>query len=202
MKPSITVIAATDGYRASESEQAIALTTERLPFGVFDRIHCKLITHRFHWGLPGYSRCVIRDLADTIHTDSDFALVVQWDGYLVNPQNWTDDFLNYDYIGAPWPLSMTSGARVGNGGFSLRSRKWLEAGKTAPPYRGEPEDVFCCQKYLSHWLAAGCKVAPLDLAIRFSMEHPISEYPQWTTAQSLGFHGWFNPDREQYRIKA
>ena len=43
------------------------------------------------------------------------------------------DFLKWDYIGAPWPLSYEAFVdpfgrhiRVGNGGFSLRSRKFLE----------------------------------------------------------------------------
>ena len=34
------------------------------------------------------------------------------------PEAWTDDFFNYDYIGATWDDGV-----VGNGGFSWRSRK-------------------------------------------------------------------------------
>ena len=33
-------------------------------------------------------------------------------------------FFDYDYIGAPWPNNFVN--RVGNGGFSLRSKKFLE----------------------------------------------------------------------------
>ena len=39
------------------------------------------------------------------YIESDFALVVQDDGHIVNPNNWSDEFLAYDYIGAPWPSS-------------------------------------------------------------------------------------------------
>jgi hypothetical protein len=90
--------------------------------------------------------------------------------------------------------------RVGNGGFSLRSKRWLEAGKAAPPHEGEPEDVFCCQKYLDHYLHCGCRVAPIDLAQKFSIEHKIPEYAEWSVRDSFGFHGWFGQDRESYRI--
>ena len=37
------------------------------------------------------------------YIDSDFALIVQDDGHIVNPTKWNAEFLNYDYIGAPWP---------------------------------------------------------------------------------------------------
>lgn len=78
----------------------------------------------------GYSRFVIYDLKDYIKTD--FALIVQHDGYVLRPRKWRPEFLNYDYIGAPWRpglYHMPDGTniRVGNGGFSLRSRKLLEA---------------------------------------------------------------------------
>ena len=46
------------------------------------------------------------------YIESDFALVVQDDGHIVNPNNWSDEFLAYDYIGAPWPSS-ESGTRGG-----------------------------------------------------------------------------------------
>ena len=39
------------------------------------------------------------------YIESDFVLVVQDDGHIVNPNNWSDEFLAYDYIGAPWPSS-------------------------------------------------------------------------------------------------
>ena len=33
--------------------------------------------------------------------DTDFCLIVQFDGKIINPSAWTNDFFNYDYIGAP-----------------------------------------------------------------------------------------------------
>ena len=46
------------------------------------------------------------------YIESDFALVVQDDGHIVNPNNWSDEFLAYDYIGAPCP-ARESGTRGG-----------------------------------------------------------------------------------------
>jgi len=42
-------------------------------------------------------------------------------------RNNIDKFLYYDYIGAPWPLDNNSNkSRVGNGGFSLRTKRIME----------------------------------------------------------------------------
>jgi hypothetical protein len=65
------------------------------------------------------------------YIDSDFVLLVEWDGYIINPTAWTNEFLNFDYIGAVWGHHK-DGFRVGNGGFSLRSRKLLLATREIP----------------------------------------------------------------------
>ena len=31
-------------------------------------------------------------------------LIVQDDGFIINKNLWDEEFLSYDYIGAPWPL--------------------------------------------------------------------------------------------------
>ena len=49
-----------------------------------------------------YSYNMIYRLGDYI--DTEFALVVQYDGYVINPGLWRDEFLNYDYIGAVWSI--------------------------------------------------------------------------------------------------
>ena len=60
------------------------------------------------------------------HIQTDYALVVQWDGFVIDGNAWADEFWNYDYIGARWP-HVAGPYRVGNGGFSLRSKKLLNA---------------------------------------------------------------------------
>src|SRR5215475_11579638 len=71
-----------------------------------------------------YSQFVLKSLLS--HVDTDHVLLIQWDGYVINPSAWKDEFLACDYIGAKW-FWHDDGHRVGNGGFSLRSRKLLAA---------------------------------------------------------------------------
>ena len=67
------------------------------------------------------------------HVETSHCLLVQPDGFVLFPDKWDDEWLKYDYIGAPWPLVKDSYIdpfgnqhQVGNGGFSLRSKKLLE----------------------------------------------------------------------------
>jgi hypothetical protein len=39
--------------------------------------------------------------------ETEFALIVQDDGWVLDTANWTDDFLDYDYVG-PWRTSDVS----------------------------------------------------------------------------------------------
>jgi len=135
-----------------------------------------------------YSRIVQTGLAPHIHTP--FVMLVQWDGYPVRPENWTDAFFDHDYIGAPWPQFPSSMA-VGNGGFSLRSRRLLNACLDPRFQPGHPEDVFIChnnRELLER--THDVRFAPVALAERFSCERMGSP------ARAFGFHGLFNMPRE------
>lgn len=135
-----------------------------------------------------YSRVVQTGLAPHIHTP--FVLLVQWDGYPVRPENWTDAFLDHDYIGAAWPQFPASMA-VGNGGFSLRSRRLLEACRDPRFLPGHPEDMVICHTNRTLLEQAhGLRFAPLELANRFSCER------MGVPARAFGFHGLFNMPRE------
>ena len=71
---------------------------------------------------------MLQELHD--HISTAHALCIQWDGYVLNAQAWDASFLDYDYIGSVWP-QFGDGHRVGNGGFSLRSKRLLEAWRSA-----------------------------------------------------------------------
>lgn len=135
-----------------------------------------------------YNRFLSRRLIE--HVATPFVLVFQWDGFVLDPGGWNDAFLDYDYIGAPWEeASALAGRRVGNGGFSLRSRRLLEALQDPElefdPDR--PEDKVICRE-LRPVLEArhGVRFAPLELARRFAFEHPPPAHP------TFGFHGALN----------
>lgn len=148
--------------------------------------------------LDSYSYNMIYNLEKYI--DTDFALVVQADGYVINPDSWKNEFLEYDYIGAPFPLPKDSFSyrdiynniiRIGNGGFSLRSKKLIQlANKLKLPW--EPfhgyynEDGFICAKNRHIYEQNGIKFAPLEIAKYFSHETIL---PEFNNIIPFGFHG-------------
>jgi len=119
---------------------------------------------------------------------TDYYLVVEWDGYIVNPSAWSNKFLEYDYIGAPFPFM----GICGNGGFSLRSKRFLETQKqlcTETDYKQFPEDLFLCLINRKKFIESGCKYAPLDVGYMFS-----TEAGDYNKNQSFGFHSFLlNP---------
>lgn len=134
--------------------------------------------------LEMYSNFMIKELHR--YVQSDFCLVVQSDGFIVNPMAWSDDFLNYDYIGAPW---WYDDLNVGNGGFSLRSKKFLNACKELDLENYFPEDDILCRKYRPYFESKGI-VWPNELtASQFSWEGN-AKYPKYNG--SFGFHGKSN----------
>jgi len=124
-----------------------------------------------------YSRFMVKELGTRIETD--FALVVQYDGYVLSGRRWRDEFLGYDYIGAPW-----SRGGVGNGGFSLRSKKLMQALRDPRIAELVPEDVAICETYRGLLESEhGIRFAPVEVAGRFSFETLPPREP------TLGFHG-------------
>ena len=87
------------------------------------------------------------------------------------------DYLEYDYIGAPWDklwFSFDKKYLVGNGGFSLRTRSRVLALIQSIPYdRALPEDVWVAQNI--HRVNGS--VAPIHIAKTFAMESLIYDRP-------------------------
>jgi predicted O-methyltransferase YrrM len=117
--------------------------------------------------LHDYSKFILKELYKYI--DTDLCMVVHHDGWIINPQNWKEDFLKYDYIGAPWPGKINDNSRVGNGGVSIRSKKLLLYTKDIE-YKGGNEDGIICIQHRKRLESAGLKIAPLDVAKYFSIE--------------------------------
>lgn len=134
----------------------------------------------------GYSAFVLKRLV--AHILTPFVLIVQWDGYVLDGSRWEAGFCDFDYIGAPWPWH-AEGRQVGNGGFSLRSRRLLEmlAGEEFPA--GHPEDLMICHGWRPKLEARGLRFADVDTATRFAVERD-RELDQNRAA--FGFHGMFN----------
>lgn len=137
--------------------------------------------------IDDYSRFMLRDIGR--HIATEHFLVTQWDGFVLNPGAWHEEFLQYDYIGALWP-DRAGDAAVGNGGFSLRSRRLMRALDDPQVTLCNPEDVCICELNRAHLQQMhGILFAPADVAARFSYEHVRNQQPVF------GFHGIFNlPD--------
>jgi len=117
-----------------------------------------------------YEKIVLQDLVRVVNED---LLVIQWDGFVLNPKKWTDDFLNYDYIGAP--TFFDNKLFVGNGGFSLRSLRLMEQISDLHTQKswekGDlPEDILIAIKYRDELERRGIKFAPLEVAKEFSYQ--------------------------------
>lgn len=120
------------------------------------------------------------------YVDTDFVLCTQWDAYILNPEAWDEAFLEYDYIGAPWWFQ--DGNNVGNGGFSLRSKRFLQVCSELPLRNFHPEDLILCRTYSNLLESKGIKFAPEHLAAKFSREGNQKYGYCWQG--ELGFHDY------------
>lgn len=148
-----------------------------------------------------YSKFIITELDQYVNTSH--VLIFQHDGFILNPNAWTDDFLNYDYIGAPWltkdwsisdygfPKDSLGKYIVGNGGFSLRSKKLTslltQMYKDKEISNYHPEDVVISVHKRKELEARGIIYAPINLAKKFSYEGEDKINRKWNG--QFGFHG-------------
>ena len=76
-----------------------------------------------------------------------------YDGFVVHPECWRDEFLNYDYIGSPWPLPKPGTkhcyhdihgnlCRVGNS-VSIRSKRLMDFPRQARTLRASSALPVC-----------------------------------------------------------
>ena len=202
----VTMVAVA-GVRIPETIEALKISSKDIKFGAV-----KLFTHEEvkvegvevinieELDYENYNRFIVFELYK--HVDTEFILIIQDDGFIVNPDQWRDEFLLYDYIGAPFPIPndndnisyrdpFSNLIRVGNGGFSLRSKKILklssDLGLEWKSYYGYfNEDGFLSVHNRHLFVENGCKFAPLEVAKYFSHEANI---PEISGIVPFGFHG-------------
>ena len=143
--------------------------------------------------LEDYSAFILLELVNYINTD--FCLSIHHDGWIINGDNWRDEFLQYDYIGAPWPISspflpIGEKYRVGNGGVSIRSKKLLCTIKDMNIDSSIKchEDTFIVHTLRERLESKGISFAPLDVAKYFSYELKCEDL-NVTFKDVLAFHG-------------
>lgn len=153
--------------------------------------YCRLLTSSFFWDM----------------FTGEKILLYQEDTMLFHGN--IDAFLCYDYVGAPWKRNQDDNSyHVGNGGFSLRSKsamlkvikenKQLILGNSTKNYMKNsklnciPEDVYFSKSLIDYSFG---KVAPYDVALKFSQEAVLSN-------NSLGGHAFWlaEPNKKIYNI--
>ena len=206
--PNITLVAATS-VDLEATELALRISSHEIEFGAIKffcsepfiasepKIKIETIPRM---DLVGYSKFILNDLHH--YVDTDYCLVVQSDGFVLNASSWDPKFLSYDYIGAPWPqklflqpwnleLNMQKNC-VGNGGFSLRSKKLLiETAKidfNSLTFPTQSEDLIICHYLYDHFINIGIRFPDPEIAARFSIESQDAVYGQ-NPMTVFGFHG-------------
>lgn len=135
----------------------------------------------------GWSRAWWFDVPPLLRTSQ--TLNIQWDSWICDPSMWRDDFLRYDFIGAPWWYR--DGKNVGNGGFSLKSTRlarYIWKHRDRFPVDTSADDDLLCRKYRHKLEDAGFLWAPEKVAHDFAFEccRPSP------TSKHFGMHGMFN----------
>ena len=191
-------------------------------------------------GYQEYSLFVVYALHQFI--DTEFAIIVQEDGWVLNGEAWSDEFTNYDFIGAPIHLARVTDEsgqskvyqgfgwthfsnnenckieNVFNGGFSIRSKRFLEApARFGIPYtipapigignfpkvlkwedEGNQEDAQIFLYMRDSLEKVGMKFPTIDIAKYFSFEHLTpSIHENIDISKVLGHHAYLRPLREE-----
>ena len=148
--------------------------------------HISVVPIRRIGSAAAYSDFLLSQMVD--HVETSHCLVAQWDGHVIDAGRWRAEFLDFDYIGASWP-QFDDGYDVGNGGFSLRSRRLMEACRDPIFSSSHPEDLAIGREN-RRWLESrAMRFAPRALADLFAAER------SGDLNASFGYHGVWNMPR-------
>lgn len=178
-----------DAHDPEGIKRAAEISQRDIEFGAV-----KIITERLFpakdntEGRLNYSKFMIRNLNE--HFETSHVLTIHADGYILRPEAFKKEWLQYDYIGATWDFYNEN--MVGNGGFSLRSKKLCEilaVDNTITEYH--PEDMIICRTHRSYLESKyGIKFAPVEVAKKFSIEGWGLSPTFRVYNGEFGFHGY------------
>lgn len=178
--PEVTLIALTNkDFEAHK--RAIDKSCEGIEFATTKIIFDSSIDSISKW-----NKAIFYDLGDYVQTD--YALLVHNNGFVVHPECWKDEWLNYDFCGSPFPLPQDEVSyrdingvvqRVGNS-VGLRSKKLLDLPKKLglewKSFHGwDNEDGAITVNYRHIFEENGCKFMPFEEALYFGREHELPE---------------------------
>ncbi len=142
-----------------------------------------------HGDMLSYCNLLLKGLLPYIETE--YIIFQQWDAMVHNGSKWDDLFLQHDYIGAVWPWR-GPGQNVGNGGFSLRSRRLLQ--ELQSPHiqldpnseHGVQEDNYIAIQHRPWLESRGMVFAHPVIAERFAIELSQDGF------DAMAHHGFWN----------
>lgn len=188
--PDVTLIALTN-KNIPQHEEAIRRSSEDINWGA-----TKLIVDYDCTNIDIWNYKILFELHNYVQTE--FAMLVHSDGFVCNANAWRPEFLDYSYIGAPWPLPKDDYSyltpagelvRVGNS-VSIRSKRIMELpselGLEFKDFHGNRnEDGKLCCEWRDILKQHGCTYAPIEVAKYFSKEWEI---PENKGVETFAFH--------------
>lgn len=144
--------------------------------------------------LIAYSIFMLKKCHEFIDTEK--VLIVQRDGFIINPSSWDDSFLRYDYIA---PLFVQY-PKVGSGGFSLRSKKIMEEiSKTVPDWDWTQKEADRIQSGLDMYEDGVISLSPFGKNFNIAPPEEAGKFcqggnsdPRYYYPHPFGFHGVLN----------
>lgn len=144
--------------------------------------------------LIAYSIFMLTKVHEYVNTPH--MLILQRDGFIINPSAWQEDWLKYSYIA---PLFVQY-PRVGSGGFSLRSKKLMEeVSRTTPEWDWTQKQAEIIQDEMGMYedgvISLSGKysqfnIAPPEEACNFAQGG--NPDPIYYRSHPFGFHGVIN----------
>ena len=216
--PNVTLIAVTS-VEIEEHQMSLKISSQNIEFGAVKLLSSLPPEKKYSdieyvsvkpMGMTDQNRFMVEDLHK--HFETSHCLYVEAHSFVVNVDLWKEKFLEFDYIGAPWPnkiqmdpsligtpglpgpipiLNMKENC-VGGGGFSLRSHKLLKTvskiNYDSLKFPIKNEDLLICHYLYKDMIDKGIRFAPPKLAAQFAIEcDPLHLYGQDVNSV-FGFH--------------
>ena len=204
--PDVTLVCTTS-IRIPEHLRAIKVCCKNINFGdiVFishekpENLPDEIRFERYPYikGIMDFNWLMFENVGEFINTSH--ALFCQDHAHVLNHNLWRDEWLKFDYLGSPWAIVedayLTDAGeriRVGNGGWSLRSRLLMNLPKkhkiklTHREYFWN-EDGNICVYHRDRFLDLGVKYGTLEESVIFGYENPIPEN-NYGNLKTFGYH--------------
>jgi hypothetical protein len=179
---------------------AASISTRHIHFGAVKLLTSAKTDHPNAVKIPklsskaAYNQFVLKEMVN--YVDTDYFLIIQPDGFIINHKAWSDEFYKYDFIGSLWHWYKDE-FKNGNGGFSFRSKRLheiLRDDKNIIPkndnlIKNLEEDHVqgrIYRKYLEE--KHNIKFAPDHICEQFSIEAYGQRPPANKYKGSFGFH--------------